>query len=111
MLTKIILIIKCMTIEWYGDKLQQSQKCYEFLFEEFKRFYLRYMFPNVLITNSVRNLQYTNSSNPATNPNTSSTSSGANYPANNLINPQQNAALNVYSNTDLFWFIYIKFCK
>jgi hypothetical protein len=32
------------TIEWV-DK-QQSQRCCEFLFDEFKRFYLIHMFPN-----------------------------------------------------------------
>lgn len=34
----------CIKIEW-SDKLQ-IQKCYEFLYEEFKRYYLINMFPN-----------------------------------------------------------------
>lgn len=76
---------KCLTIEWYGDKLQQSQRCYEFLFDEFKRFYLAYMFPNAFILNSVRNTHST------TGNNSNSSSSGQ----------QQTISLNVYSNVDL----------
>lgn len=74
----------CLTIEWYGDKLQQSQKCYEFLFDEFKRFYLAYMFPSAFIINSVRHLQY----NP--------------IQQQQQQQQQQNlTSLNVYSNVDL----------
>jgi hypothetical protein len=70
-----------MAIEWTGDKYQQSQRCYEFLFEEFKRFYLSYMFPNAF-------LQHTASAR-----NSTSTSL-------NLSN-QSNQSLNVYSYVDL----------
>ena len=74
-------VLQCLTIEWQEDKLNQSQRCYEFLFEEFKRFYLAYMFPSAFIINSVRSLHYNQSQ--ATG------------------NTQQTAALNVYSNNDL----------
>lgn len=81
----------CLTIEWQEDKLNQSQRCYEFLFEEFKRFYLAYMFPSAFIINSVRSLHYNQSS---------SSSSQATTTTGNTTT-QQTAALNVYSNNDL----------
>lgn len=46
-----------MSIEWY-DK-SQNWKCCEFVFEEFKHFYLTAMFPNVFCTSNVpRNMSY-----------------------------------------------------
>ena len=71
-----------MLIEWSGDKQQHSQRCYEFLFDEFKRYYLSHMFPNAFIHNSARNY----STSPVT--------------SQNIVN-QQNSSLNVYSNIDL----------
>lgn len=39
-------------VEWSADRFKQSILGYEFLFDEFKRFYLSYMFPNVFIKHS-----------------------------------------------------------
>ena len=63
MLEKVLECMQqdCMLIEWSGDKLQQSQRCYEFLFDEFKRFYLSYMFPNAFLLNSARSHSVTSS--------------------------------------------------
>ena len=69
-----------MLIEWSGDKPGNSQRCYEFLFDEFKRFYLSYMFPNAFTTNT-----NTNSRSHSVSSTTSSYS----------------VALNVYSGIDL----------
>lgn len=73
-----------MLIEWSGDKLTNSQRCYEFLFDEFKRFYLSYMFPQAFMLNSQTNI-----------PNSTSASITSSFTA------QHSQALNVYSSADL----------
>jgi hypothetical protein len=84
-----------MSIEWQGDKHQQSQRCYEFLFDEFKRFYLCYMFPNPFMQNNNNNSTTTPST--VRHPSVSSTSSNF---SNSGVN-QYSLSLNVYSNLDL----------
>lgn len=84
MLEKVLECMQqdCTIIEWSSDKNQQSQRCYEFLFDEFKRFYLSYMFPNAFLLNSARNYSL-------------STSISSNF-AN-----QHSLSLNVYAKIDL----------
>jgi hypothetical protein len=82
-----------MSIEWQGDKHQQSQRCYEFLFDEFKRFYLCYMFPNPFMQNN----NSTTTPSTVRHPSVSSTSSNF---SNSGVN-QYSLSLNVYSNLDL----------
>ncbi|RNA35995.1 ral GTPase-activating subunit alpha-1 [Brachionus plicatilis] len=53
-------------VEWSSDRFKQSMLAYEFLFDEFKRFYLSYMFPNAFIKHS------SSGSSLATAPSTSS---------------------------------------
>lgn len=73
----------CLMIEWHGDRLIMSQRCFEFLFDEFKRFYLSHMFPNAFLLISQRS---------------SSSSSSSNMPV---------SALNVFSSVDLCNYINI----
>lgn len=95
----------------------QSLKCYEFLFDEFKRFYLAYMFPSAFLnttattTNTNTNTSSnTTSSNVNNTPNTSfrSNSLTGSTPATpqSVAHPINHShlshhALNVYSNFDL----------
>ncbi|CAF0829024.1 unnamed protein product [Brachionus calyciflorus] len=83
-----------LIVEWSTDRYKQSILCYEFLFDEFKRFYLSYMFPNAFIKQS-------SSSNLSNNVASASTSPSLNVYSNidllNLINNesvQQNQSLN-----------------
>jgi len=90
-----------MSIEWQGDKHQQSQRCYEFLFDEFKRFYLCYMFPNPFMQNNNSNNNNNNNINltPSTIRHPSISSTSSNF-SNSGVN-QYSLSLNVYSNLDL----------
>ena len=97
-----------MTIEWYGDKQQQSHKCYEFLFDEFKRFYLAYMFPNTFqsFTTTNTSTSNNNSSNSIKSPHTppapaaaSTAQSPTNAATPTLLHQQQ--SLNVFSHLNL----------
>lgn len=92
--------MKCVSIEWQGDKLQHSQRCYEFLFDEFKRFYLSYMFPNPFLlhhqTNSANN---SSGMTPSSGRHSSITSNTSNYSGTGGTN--YSMSLNVYSNLDL----------
>lgn len=83
-----------MLIEWSVDRPKQAISCYEFLFEEFKRFYLAYMFPNAFILSSNK-------------PNSSSNLNQLPPTSNNQSAPNLNnsCSLNVYANIDL-----CKFC-
>ena len=72
-----------MTIEWYGEKQVQIQRCYEFLYDEFKRFYLSYMFPNAFLLNSARSYSLSSSIQSS------------------FASTQHSYSLNVYSNVDL----------
>lgn len=107
--------LKCLTIEWQTDKMGQSLKCYEFLFDEFKRFYLAYMFPSAFLNTTVTTSNTNTSSNTASSnvnntPNTSfrSNSLTGSTPATpqSVAHPINHShlshhALNVYSNFDL----------
>lgn len=73
-------------IEWSTDRVKQSILGYEFLFDEFKRFYLSYMFPNVFIKNS---------------------SFGSSLSSS----PSSSNSINVFSNLDFckYFFLFYKF--
>lgn len=87
---------KFLIVEWSGDKLKQALNCYEFLFEELKRFYLAYMFPNAFLLNS--------SPKPNSNSNLLNQTQSL---ASNLVNSSStntsqtnSTTLNVYLNVD-----------
>lgn len=73
-------------IEWSIDRVKQSILGYEFLFDEFKRFYLSYMFPNVFIKYN---------------------SSGSNLSTS----PGSSSSINVFTNLDFckYLFIFLNF--
>jgi hypothetical protein len=78
----------CLAIEWYGDKIGQSQRSYQFLFNEFKRFYLAAMFPSAFFRTNVTSTNHQMSQS---------------MQSLQSINQQQQqqAALDVYSNIDI----------